>query len=154
MINRSFVASAVASAALLVAGVSLTGRTAEAAKPKKPSIGSATLTPKRLAAQGGSVSIRVKIKNNGSSINSVAATSTLSGSTESAAATLQASGSDYYTGTVRVSANSRTKKTTASIYVQVNSTSGVVSKKVGTVQVDAGSGNTGNDSTPPPPPNI
>jgi hypothetical protein len=154
MMNRSFVASALASAALLVAGVGLCGRSAEAAKPKKPSIGTATLSPKRLSAQGGSVSIRVKIKNNGSSISSVAATSTLSGGTESAAATLQASGTDTYTGTVRVSANTRTKKTTASIYVQVNSTNGVVSKKVGTIQVDPGNGNTGGDTTPPPPPNI
>jgi len=153
MINRSFVASTFATAALLTAGIGMHCRSAEAA-PKKPSISSATLTPKRLAAAGGTVSIRVKIKNNGSSINSVSATSTLSGGTPSAAATLQASGGDFYTGSVRVAANSRTKKTTASIYVQVNSTSGLVSKKVGTIQLDAGTGSTGGDTTPPPPPNI
>lgn len=154
MINRSFLASAVATTALLVAGVSISGRSAEAAKAKKPSIGSATLTPKRLAGTGGTVSIRVKIKNNGSSISSVAASSTLSGGSQSASATLQASGSDYYTGSVRVAANPRTKKTSASIYVQVNSSNGVVSKKVGTIQVDPGNGSSGGDATPPPPPNI
>lgn len=154
MTNRSLFASAVASAALLVAGVSFNARVAEAAKPKKPSIGSATLTPKRLAGSGGTVSIRVKIKNNGASISSVAATSTLSGGSQSAAATLQASGDDYYSGSVRVAANTRTKKTSAAIYVQVNSSSGVVSKKVGTIQVDPGNGSTGGDLNPPPPPNL
>lgn len=154
MINRSFVASAVASVALLAAGVGMSGRSAEAAKPKKPSIGAATLTPKRLTGAGGTVTVRVKIKTNGSSLNSVAATSTLAGGTPSAAATLSASGGDFYTGSVRVAANSRTKKTTANIIVQVNSTNGIVSKKVGTVQIDAGTGNTGGDNTPPPPPNI
>jgi hypothetical protein len=153
MINRSFVASAVASAALLVAGIGICGRSAEAAKPKKPAIGSATLTPKRLTASGGTVTVRVKIKTNGSSLNSVAATSTLSGGSPSAAATLTAAGGDFYSGSVRVGANSKTKKTTAAITVQVNSTNGLVSKKVGTVQIDAGNGTT-NDSTPPPPPNI
>lgn len=154
MTNRSLVTSAVAAAALLVAGISFNTRTAEAAKAKKPSIGSATLTPKRLSGSGGTVSIRVKIKSNGASISSVAATSTLSGGSQSAAATLQAAGGDYYSGSVRVAANTRTKKSSASIYVQVNSSNGVVSKKVGTVQVDPGNGSTGGDLNPPPPPNI
>lgn len=153
MINRSFVAAVVASAALLTASVTLGGSTAQAARARKPAIGKASLSPTRLTGRGGTVQIRVKINPNGQTISSVTATSTMSGASPSAASALQAAGGDYYTGSVRIGANPRTRKNVANVFVQVDTPNGVVKKRVGKVQLDAGGG-PADDSTPPPPPNI
>ncbi|MCC2671441.1 MAG: hypothetical protein K0Q72_3912 [Armatimonadetes bacterium] len=152
MINRSFAAAALSTAALLTFCFTAGTRPVEAARPKKPTIGKATLSPTRLTGRGGSVSVRVSVKNNGASISGVTASSTLSGTSPSAAATLQASGADSFSGSVRISANPRTKTAYADVYVEVTSTSGTVKKKVGRIRLDAGG--TIDDSTPPPPPNI
>ena len=125
MINRSFAAAAVTSAALLTFCFTAASRPVEAAKkPKKPSIGKAVLSPTRLTGRGSSVSVRVTVKNNGASVTGVTASSTLTGTSPSAAATLQASGADAYAGTVRVAANPRTKTAYADIYIEVASSSG------------------------------
>jgi hypothetical protein len=152
MINRSFAAAAFTSAALLTFCATAGGRPVEAARAKKPTIGKAVLNPTRLTGRGGSVSVRVTVKNNGASISGVTASSTLTGTSPSAAATLQASGADAYAGTVRVAANPRTKTAYADIYIEVASSSGTVRKKVGRIRLDAGGAI--DDSTPPPPPNI
>jgi len=151
MINRSFVAAALASVALITAGVTLSGRTAEAA-PRKPTIGAATLSPSRLSGAGGTVNVRVLIKPNSATVGSVSASSKLAGTTPSASSTLLSTDGRYYTGSVRIARNPRTKAATADVFVEVQSSRGVVRKRVGRVKLDKGG--TVDDNTPPPPPNI
>ena len=122
---------------------------AHAASAKKPSIGSATISPKSLPGAGGSISIKVKVSSNGSVITGVTARSTLTSNSPGISATLQNTSGSTYTGTVRVQANSTTSKTHATIYVDVRTNSGVVSKKVGTINLAPGDPN-----QPPPPPPI
>lgn len=153
MINRSFVAAALASVALLTASVTLAGSTAEAAKrKKKPSIGRATLSPSRLPGSGGTVNVRVLIKPNNATISSVTASSTMGGGSPSAAATLSSTDGQYYNGTLRVDRNPRKKATSANIFVELESSNGRVRKKVGRVRLDGGG--TVDDGAPPPPPDI
>lgn len=152
MINRSFVAAAFASVALLTASVTLAGRTAEAARPRRPSIGAATLSPSRLSGAGGTVNVRVLIKSNSATLGSVTASSTMAGASPSASSTLLSSDGRYYNGSVRIAANPRRKRATADVFVEVQSSAGRVRKRVGRVKLDKGG--TIDDSTPPPPPNI
>jgi hypothetical protein len=151
MINRSFVAVA-ASVALLSTSAILAGKSAEAARPRKPTIGNATLSPKRLPGSGGTVNIRVSIKPNAATVGSVTASSTMTGGSPSTSSSLLSTGNNIYTGSVRIDRNSRTRPTSANVFVEVNSSSGIVRKKVGTIRVDPGGGN--DDNAPPPPPDI
>jgi len=153
MINRSFVAAALASVALLTASVTMVGSPAEAAKKKKkPAIGKATLSPKRLTGSGGTVNLRVRIKSNNATITSVTATSPQAAGSPSAAATLQSTDGLFYDGSIRLGANTRKKAVTANIFVEVESSNGRVRKRIGRVKLQGGG--TVHDSLPPPPPDI
>lgn len=150
MMKRPTMALPLCAALLAVVGVAVHQAQA-AAKPKvkKPSIGSASINPKSLPGAGGSISVKVKVTSNGSLINSVTARSTLSSSSPGISATLQNTSGSTYSGTVRVQANGTTSKTHATIYVDVQTSSGTVTKKVGTVNLAPGDPN-----QPPPPPPI
>lgn len=152
MINRSFVAAAFASVALLTVSVTLAGKSAEAARPRRPTIGAARLTPSRLSGAGGTVNVRVLIKANNATLGSVTANSTMAGASPSASSTLLSTDGRYYNGSVRIAANPRNKSATADVFVVVQSSAGQVRKRVGRVKLDKGG--TVDDNTPPPPPDI
>ena len=84
------------------------------AAPRKPTIGRATISPKKLPGSGGSVQVQVAVYPRGARLNSVRGRSTLRGlGRPGAATTLQSTGGNTFEGRVNVPANSSTKSVPA-----------------------------------------
>jgi hypothetical protein len=142
MLRRALVAVCVVTAAGLVSIA-----TESAAAPRKPTIGRATITPKKLPGSGGTLRVAVTIFARGARLNSVRGRSTLRGLGRSGSpAVLANTGSGAFSGLVNVP-NSSPKSVTADIFVEVDSSAGPVSKKVATIVLGKR-----DDSLPPPPP--
>lgn len=129
------------------------------AKAKKSTIGSARFASTHIDASNGSVQIvSVTIKANGNTINSVSMRTSLS----SAKSALTASaGTTVYHGSITIPNNAAKGKRTVKVFVDADTSAGVVSKQVGSVTQNGGAtsgggggGSTPGVDTPPPPPPI
>lgn len=152
MTRRMIVALAAAagSAAVLLLGLH---RESQAA-PAPIRIGTASFTPKKLPSNGGTIQIKsVAITARaGVTIFTVRARARLAGSTGGGtSATLSSPLRGKWSGTLSVSGNSSSSKASVDILVEVDSSAGLFSKRVGRVQLDP---QRGDSSQPPPPPPI
>lgn len=144
--------------AVLTTALGVHHQTAQAAPKRKRAprvaIGAAAFTPKKIAAQGGTVRInRVAVNaRNGATIFAVRAYVELAGSpSPGTKSTLTGKLRNTYHGTVQVPGNTGSARTTARLYVEVDSSAGIVKKAVGRINIDAFKG---DPNQPPPPPPI
>ena len=152
----AFILAAGLVAALVVgAAISVTQR-AEAARALGVKISKAKIKPKRLSGSGGNVSVRVKIKARGVTVNSVRAVGRRpNGSPGPSSVLAQTSaakrGRTIWEGLVNVPSNPTESKVKHTVEVTVTHSNGQTSKVVGSVRLGPGGS---DDGLPPPPPNI
>src|SRR5687768_8399135 len=107
MPNRSFLATGLCAGVLLCA-LALEGTRAGYAQSvdakKKITISKATLSPTKVSGEGGSVSIRVRIKVKGGTVNSATARAKMKGA-NGPSTNLTPSGTGIYAGTVTIPRN-------------------------------------------------
>ena len=144
MIRRPFIAAALVSAVLLplVATPSLL------AQGRRPAIQRANVRPRRVE-NGRPVTVTVRIKPNGASISAVRGYAQLQrSSARGPVARLDPAGApNSYSGQVTVPANTQPRPVRAFVFVEVQSSNGPVTKRVGAVTVPPG----GNEGPPPAP---
>ena len=142
MINRSLITLGLLSAAILP----LAAPPAVQAQGRKPRVLSTSVTPARVAGSGGLVTVRVRISPNGATVTAVRATAQIQGA-NGPSVTLAPAGTNVYSGQLRFPANTKTNRLKANIFVEVQSSTGTLSRRAGAVVIDAGTG--GGGGTPP-----
>ncbi len=123
------------------------------ARAPKVVIGAAAYTPKRVTASGGTVQInRVAVTaKNGATIFSVRAYVEMAGSSiPGTKSTLTGKLRNTYGGSVQVPGSTRSAKSTARLYVEVDSSAGIIKKAVGRINVDPFKGDPNQPPSPPP----